>query len=161
MGAAVAIPLIVSAAAAAASAGVKAAGDKASGDYSQAVANQNSLIATIAGGAAVQKGQYQASQVEGQGTRIIGKERAGFSAAGVDATAGSAMDVQAGTRMMSDIDAATIRSNAAREAWGYSAQGQNFQIQGGLAKQSADFSEASSIVGGVGQLGSSIAGQFK
>jgi hypothetical protein len=49
----------------------------------------------------------------------IGAQRAGFAAGNIDVGFGSAVDVQADAAKLGELDALTIRTNAAREAWGY------------------------------------------
>jgi hypothetical protein len=62
---------------------------------------------------------------------VIGTQRAEFAAQGVDVGSGSAVDVQKDTAYQGEIDALTLRTNAAREAWGYTveAQGETLQAQ--------------------------------
>jgi hypothetical protein len=72
-----------------------------------------------------------------QNTRgMIGSQRAAFAASGVvvDDPNSSVADVAANTAALSEIDALTIRSNAAREAWGFRSQAQDFRTRGQIAK---------------------------
>src|SRR5262245_53626432 len=50
---------------------------------------------------------------------IIGSQRAASAAANLDVNFGSALDIQHDAAYLGELDALTIRSNAAREAWGY------------------------------------------
>jgi hypothetical protein len=76
------------------------------------LAEQQAEDATARG--AVAENQFR-TQVRG----MIGSQRAGFAASGVDVAFGSALDVPADAARLGELDALTIRSNAAREAWGY------------------------------------------
>lgn len=72
---------------------------------------------------AIARGAQEESKFR-QGVRgLIGSQRAGFAAGNIDVSYGSAVDVQAESAFMGELDALTIRTNAAREAWGYRVQG--------------------------------------
>jgi hypothetical protein len=55
-------------------------------------------------------------------THRTGEARALAAASGVDPSQGSAGDIVAATAALGELDALTIQSNAAREAWGHEAQ---------------------------------------
>ena len=65
------------------------------------------------------RGALAAGLARQQGTKLGAKQRVAFSNSGVDATVGTAADVIAETAMLTELDANTIRNNAAREAWGH------------------------------------------
>ncbi len=50
---------------------------------------------------------------------MIGTQKAGYAGQGVEVGSGSALDVQKDTAYQGELDALTLRTNAAREAWGY------------------------------------------
>lgn len=78
---------------------------------------------------AVARGKEQEA-VFRQGIRgMIGSQRAGFGASGLDVGTGSAVDVQADTAYWGEIDALTIRVNASREAWGYKVTAEDYRRQ--------------------------------
>lgn len=83
-----------------------------------------SSLADLQSKDAIARGDFEAGQREQAGRRTIASERAGFAAGGIDASSGSAADVQASEAGISELDAQMIRNNAAREAWGYKAQAQ-------------------------------------
>lgn len=58
-----------------------------------------------------------------QGT--IATQRAEFAGQGVDVGSGSALDVQKDTAYQGELDALTIRTNAARAAWGFTTNAQS------------------------------------
>jgi hypothetical protein len=68
--------------------------------------------------------------------RLIGSQRAAFAASGVDVSDvdSTAGDVFADTAALSEIDAMTIRTNAAREAWGYRMGAEDDLARGALAE---------------------------
>lgn len=67
--------------------------------------------------------------------KLIGEQRVAFAASGVDITDpdSTAVNVVADTAKMSEIDALTIRMNAAREAWGYRTQAAQDAFAGRLS----------------------------
>lgn len=131
--------------------------------YQAAVAENNRIIAE-------QNAVYelQAGQTEEQGQRmktgqVISQAKAEQGASGIDAATGSAVKVRQTTATIGELDALTIRDNAERRAYGYRAEGVNFQAQAGLYKMQAQsdmmggiFSGLGSIIGGF----SSVAGKW-
>lgn len=85
-------------------------------------ANFESQLASLQARDAMARGEFSAQQREIQTNRTIGAQRAGEAASGIDANSGTAVDVQADEAKFGAMDAQQIRNNAAREAWGYTAQ---------------------------------------
>lgn len=63
---------------------------------------------------------------------ISGAQKAALAAQGGDVTSGSAVDILGDTARAGEMDAQTIRSNAARTAWGYQVQASGAGAQAGL-----------------------------
>jgi len=106
------------------------------GDYNAAVADLKAEDAIARG---VEEEQRFRTKVRG----AIGSQRAGFAASNIDVNFGSAVDVQADAAMLGELDALTIRSNAAREAWGFKVEGENFRRGGQIARmEGASFAAA-------------------
>jgi hypothetical protein len=78
---------------------------------------------------------------------LAGRQRSALAASGTDVQSGSALDLLGDTRLMSDLDAQTIRNNAAREAFGYKAVAGQFKGQTDVLRQKAPYQTASSILG--------------
>lgn len=78
---------------------------------------------------AIQRGKEYEDIFRKQIRGIIGSQRVSFAAQGVDIGDGSAAEVQADTAKQGELDAIAIRTNASREAWGYtiSAEGERLQ----------------------------------
>jgi len=117
----------------AAGAGVSAYGQhkagqaaKKSGELEQQAAESdaqldeyNAGVAELQASDAVQRGEEEANRYR-QGVRnLVGEQRATFAASGVVADYGSAGEVQHDAEFLGELDALTIKTNAAREAWGY------------------------------------------
>lgn len=141
---------------------------KRAGEAAQAASNSeaqisdyNANVADLQAQDATQRGALDESRFRTTVRATIGSQRAGFAASGVDVGFGSAVDVQADAAKLGELDALQIRSNAAREAWGYEVQAVDFrnrgivqrqegvaQLQAGEAQQTASrFGAASSILG--------------
>jgi hypothetical protein len=81
-----------------------------------------------------------------------------MAASGVDINSGSAADVQANTATIGALDEATIRNNAAREAFGYTTQATDYLTRARFARTAAsnaalgvEGDEASTLLTGVGK----------
>jgi hypothetical protein len=68
--------------------------------------------------------------------QVIGSQRAGLAAQNVDINdpGSSAVDVQADAAYLGELDAMTIKNNAAREAWGFKVQAQDYRNRGRYAE---------------------------
>jgi hypothetical protein len=118
----------------------------------QQIAEQNAKYATAAGEVKAQE--------SGMRTRAeIGQTRAVQGASGLDVNRGSAVEVRASEADIGAENTATIRSNAAREAYGYKVQGFQAGAQStiyGMAAKNAtiagDIGAGSSILGGVASV---------
>jgi hypothetical protein len=83
---------------------------------------------------------------------VIGSQRTSLAAQNVDVNKGSSLDVQADAAYLGELDALTIRNNAAKEAYGYTVQAQDLRQRGKYAKQEGEMGAINTIVG----AGSSI-----
>jgi hypothetical protein len=112
---------------------------------------------------------------------FIGTQRVGYAGQNVDLSSGSPSEVISDTAYQGEFDALTIRTNAAREAWGYKTEATNLGLQarnlrklgglqaenvrtvgkanaanalqgGNLAASQANWGAASTIVGGAGTI---------
>ncbi|WP_017773848.1 hypothetical protein [Paraburkholderia kururiensis] len=157
-----AIPAWVSIAATAASTAVGVAGavqsasaQSSAAGYQAAVAQNNQKIANQNAQYAVQQGQIEEQAKRQQTAQLISQERAGAAAAGIDLNTGSPLREQGDTAKLGEIDALTIRNNAARAAYGYTVQGLDYGSQASL-DQSA--SRAALTGGALNAFGSIIGG---
>lgn len=139
----------------------QAAGQKGALEYQAQIAQNNAQIAGDKSEFAVQIGntQIQSSQINTANT--FGAQRAAMAANGIDLGEGSATDVLATTKYLGDRDALTIKDNAARQAWAYQTEAQNFSAEGqydsSVAKSiSPLMAGASSLLGGATSVAKSI-----
>lgn len=140
-----------------------AAATSASDLYQAQVAANNAVIARRNASMEMKSGEIAAQNFGLQARAKIGSGVAGQGASGVDANTGSFAAVRAGADQMSMLDALTIRSDAARRAYGYQVQGTNFTAQSQLdtmsaanAVQAGDIASEGSLISGA----STVAGAF-
>jgi hypothetical protein len=85
-------------------------------------ARENAYLARLAASDVERRAGQDAGRARTAGTQVIAEQRAAFGASGVDGSSGSPLALMADSRLMSELDALTIRNNAAREAWGLRTQ---------------------------------------
>lgn len=151
---------------------VAGAGITAAGKYSQgqATANNAAYQAQVAANNAkiakqneeleVESGEISAANSEMKTRARVGATLAGQGASGVDVNSGSFVGVRAGEAELGELDALTIRSNAARRAYGYAVQATQDTAQSGLletesaqAKKAAPWTAAASLLSSASSIG--------
>lgn len=110
-----------------------------------AVARENASMESAAGEAA--------ATTKGLQTRAtVGKEKAYAGASGIDVNTGSTANVRAGTEEMGMLDALTIRSNAAKQAWAQEVQSTSDTAQSQLLQYEGQQAATAGEIGAVGSL---------
>jgi len=131
-----------------------------------ALVDWNAQVADLQAQDAIARGAEEESRYRSQVRGLIGANRAATAGGGIDVGSGTALDQQADLAFLGELDALTIRTNAAREAWGYSveaedlrqrattlrAEGSELEAIGAEQRRSSRFAAASTIVGGLSDL---------
>ena len=119
-----------------AGAGFNASANRQAGKAQSALANYNASVADMQSADAIERGNIEANKQRVNTRRMIGSQRAAMAAQGIDINDAdsSAVDVQADTAYLGELDALTIKANAAREAWGYRVQAQDYRTRGAIAE---------------------------
>jgi hypothetical protein len=162
---------IIAIAATAIGTGVTIAGQQAAASaqskaasYQAQVAQNQQQIASEQAKQASAAGQQQAYN-QGMKTRaIVGSEMAAQGASNVDVNTGSNVDVRSSAAALGQLDALTIRSNAARQAYGFETQATSYGAQAGLEKQQASGAATAGNLAATGSLlsgASSVARQYQ
>jgi hypothetical protein len=132
---------------------------KASAQYGATVARNNALVADQYAAMEGTKGVAEEETSRLKTSEQVGATKVAGAAAGVDVTSGTPLETQADVRAMGDLDALTIRSNAARNIYGYRVQGVSYQAQAALDESrrknlgtAEGFGVASSIMGGASSV---------
>jgi hypothetical protein len=133
----------------------------AAASYQAQVAQNNQKIANVYAAQSISDGANQVAAKQQQTAQMIGGERAAMAANGVDLDSGSALRIQSDTAKLGDIDALTIKNNAARAAYGYQLQGVSYGQQASMDQSTAanavsagNLNAFSSILGGASSVGS-------
>jgi hypothetical protein len=127
-----------------ANAQAKASEDAAAAQQRAAEANAqlddfNARVAELQAADAEQRGEIEAGRFAQQVKGLIGQQRTGFAAGNVDVGFGSAVDVQADAAYLGKEDEATIRNNAAREAWGLRVEASNYRQKAAISRQAGQY----------------------
>lgn len=140
-------------------AGVNAIGSIAQGaaaakeaQYQAAIARNNAVIARKNATYSLVKGQREEQSYRIRGAALISALRARFGASGAEVNIGSPVQVTSGAVMIQELDALTIRNNAAREAWNYEVEARNFEAQSELNEMQADNAMMSGVIGAASSL---------
>ena len=113
-----------------------ARGTERAGELEGALYDQNAEFAERQADDAIARGHETEGRYRAGVRQVIGTQRAGYAAQGVDVGDGSAAEVQADTAYIGELDALTIRNNAKREAYGFKVDAWNSRNQGELARMS-------------------------
>jgi hypothetical protein len=141
----------------------QAAAQSAAANYQAQVARNNAIIARQNADAATQAGETQAEQALMKSGMTVGAARAAAAANGLDPNSGSPLSLQSDTAKTGELNALTIRNNAAWQAYGdqvnatsQTAQAGLDQAQAGWDTQAGNTSSMSSLLSG----GSQVSGKW-
>lgn len=115
----------------------------AAGKATEAAANDqaeldlyNAKVADLQAKDAIERGAEEENRFRTEVRGAIGAQRAAIAGNNVDVSYGSAVDVQADAARLGELDALTIRTNAARESWGYSVQAEDLRREADITRKS-------------------------
>lgn len=135
----------------------QASAQKASANYQSEVAASNQQQATQNAQFTAASGQEQAAQQEMKTRAQVGAIAAGEASSGVDVNSPTSTDVRTSQGELGQLDAQTIKSNAARQAYGYEVEGTQFGNQaaaetatGQNAEMAGEFGASGGLLSGVG-----------
>lgn len=118
-----------------------------SAHYSAMQSWANAKIAAKNAEIAGQAGAEQAAMESQKGRAVFGSIKTNQAASGIDVNTGSAAATQVSAQEISKLDAMTIRSNAAKEAYGYKVQESEFNQQGDMYRQEAKNDRLAGVIG--------------
>jgi hypothetical protein len=110
---------------------------KAQAAFQQSQANQNAALLEQQAIDAEKRGDKDAQNIRKQTRNLIGEQRVATAAAGLDVNFGSTGDVQSEASAMGEQDAATAKTNAWREAFGFKSQAASLRASGEMAVMGA------------------------
>ena len=126
----------------------QAEGAKAMGQYQNEMAKINSANAEMQADGAIKRGKEAAENYKKKVNSLVGTQKVGYAAGGVDVGYGSAQEIQDETREIGARDIATIKNNAFLEAMGYKAESQNALRRGRIAQLGAKNESANTLLTG-------------
>lgn len=100
--------------------------------YQAQVARNNEIIAQRNAADALKRGDVEEDKVRQRSASVLGQQRAQLAGQGSVLDEGSPLDFQMDTAGLAELDAVTVRSNYAREAYGHEVQGMNYAAQAAL-----------------------------
>lgn len=110
----------------------------------------NARLAEMKAEDAIKRGREAEDAYRAEVRKLIGRQRSSYASQGVEVNADTAMDVQAETAELGEMDALTIRANAMREAFGYRMEALNFGAASRMSlNQSLDQAGATLLTGGM------------
>lgn len=109
----------------------------ASANYNAKVADMNAQISERRARDALERGKVEEQKKRTQAQQVLGQQRAAMAANGVDIGFGSPLDTLVDTATLGEVDALTIRSNSAREAYDYKVQAANGRADANLSRMNA------------------------
>ena len=128
--------------------------------YNAKLAQRNASIAEMQAQDAERRGSVEEDRFRRQQSLLMGEQVSMLAASGVEVDSGSPLQILADTAEATEIDARTIRYNAAMEAWNYRNQADSYTAQSQLAtaegknaKSNAYLSAGSSLISGLGTAG--------
>lgn len=121
------------------------------------IAEQNSGIATQNAAFAAQEGESNAGQQSIQNRAASSQIKANQGAGGVDVNTGSNANVQASEAEIGQLNTMTIRSNAARQAYGYQTQAVGFEGQAAADRSAGKNAITSGFINGAADAGKAAA----
>lgn len=124
----------------------------ANASYQAQVAKNNQTVANANAQFASQRGEALAGQQQQKTRATVGAIKAQQAANNIDTDTGSAVDVRSSAEQLGQLDALTVRSNAAREVYGFQTQGANFSAQAGLLESESDQAASAGNLGAAGSL---------
>lgn len=150
------IALVASAALAAGSAYMGAQNQKAAAGYQAQVAANNATVAEMEAADAKARGDQAAAEVRRKYAALVSTQRTTLAARGLDITDGSANATLTDTDYFGAVDAQNVRTNAAREAWGFRVRASNSRGDAAAYQATADATNpllAGGMAGGQTLLG--------
>lgn len=94
-------------------------------EYESDVARNNARMAEYAAADAERRGGLEVEASNRRARELRGEQEARLASSGLDLSSGSALGLLQDTDYLMAQDAATIRTNARREAWGYNVERAN------------------------------------
>ena len=142
------------AAASIASGVVGAYGSLQQGKFQSKIAKNNAIIEKQKRDDAIERGKTEEQNYRRQIAGIKGEQRAAMAANNVSLDSDTSMGIIEDTAQVGEMDALTIRANAAREGWGYDVSATNALASSKMHKQAGRLNAAGTVLSTASSVGS-------
>lgn len=132
-------------------AGTAAYGQYQSGKFQEAQAKTNAELAEHQALDAQRRGAIAEEEQRARVRALLGAQRSTFGANNVVSSTGSPLGILTETAQYGELDALTVRNNAAREAFGYRVDSMNSRNRGQLARLQGNYGAAATLLAGGAQ----------
>lgn len=134
---------------------------KASANAQATIARNNAQVGQWQAQDALKRGDEAVSGANRKTDQILGRQRAAMASNGLDLSTGSTANILEDSQVFGEIDAATIRNNAARAAWGYEVGQSNSLATASMYQSQADQVKPAMSAGtSLLNTGTQLAGQW-
>lgn len=117
-------------------------------DIRRKQAAENMRLAELAAVDARARGAQEAGLARMAGSKLVAEQHVAYATSGVDATVGTPAQVMADTKAMAELEALTIKNNAAREAWGYEVKRDQLFTQEKFDRRMENVRNTKTLLGG-------------
>jgi hypothetical protein len=128
----------------------------AASKYNAKVSDMNARISDRRALDALERGKVEEQNKRREIAQFKGRQEAAMSANGVDLNFGSPLDTLVDTAVMGELDALTVRSNSAREAYGFKVDAANKVADANLSRMNASAQTTSGYLTAAGTLLSGV-----
>lgn len=140
--------------------GVAVHGQRQAAKSNAEIAEQNARLAEQDAATARALGDRESQQQTWRQRALEGQQRAAIAAQGVDAQVGTPLEILGESSMFGEVDQQAIRMNAARNAWGFSAQATGIRNQSRVDQSSSRMNQYGTILSGLSSAAGSY-GQYR
>lgn len=137
---------LIAAGATVAAGGLAAYSSYQSGQTNKDLAESNAKIAEYQAADAQRRGAIEEEEERNRIRAILGAQRATYGANNVVSSTGTPLGLLSQTAYYGEIDALTVRNNAAREAFGYRTDAVHSRVRGKLAGREGNLGAGSSLL---------------
>jgi hypothetical protein len=130
----------------------KVSAQRKQGEYEAHQNEVNASLAEESAADALARGGEDEARQRCDTRGLIGSQRAGYAAQGVQVDNGSALDIVSDSARQGELDALTIRTNAAREAHGFTVEALNDRAAAEQARSASRSAARTTLLGGAAQL---------
>ncbi len=119
-------------------------------DFEQGRARRNERLAMMQRSDILQQGAVAAGQARTAGRRAAEDAKAQAGASGVSLTEGSLPNLFALSRANADVDSMTIKSSAARQAWGFASEAEQHAETREMLRERKAYARRAGVLGNLG-----------